>query len=78
MMIADLVDQDDFRERLAGLGVPVSAGQAPKDCVREALRWRDAQNELVQQQLDTLFSELLKHADLVLPEVKNAIEEALG
>ena len=75
MMIADLVDQEDFRERLQQLGVPVTRDLDPEACVATAMSWRESQDQAGQQQLDTLFQELLKHADLVLPEIKLAIEK---
>ncbi|OMH39280.1 hypothetical protein [Motiliproteus sp. MSK22-1] len=73
MMIADLVDQDDFRERLISIGVPLCADLSPGESVRAALAWRERQDESVRQQLDQLFQTLLENADLLLPEVKSAI-----
>ena len=78
MMIADLVDQEDFCERLQQLGVPVSGDLDPEGCVAAAISWRESQDEAGQQQLDTLFQELLKHADLVLPEVMSAIRSGIA
>ncbi len=77
MMIADLVDQDDFRERLTELGVALAADLSPEQCVAEALQWHGLQPQ-PETRLAELFNALLKHADLLLPEVKQAVERGLA
>ncbi|MEH6580189.1 MAG: hypothetical protein V7731_24315 [Amphritea sp.] len=74
MMIADLVDQDDFRDLLKGVGVPVENDWTPEQCSQAALTWQEAQGQQVNAELYRVMQELNQQQPLLLPEVKNALD----
>lgn len=68
MMFADLVDIDDFRDRLSELGLDLRAGDSPEDWARmvRAAQPVDGLPELI----ETLCAEGVT----LQPEVRKAIE----
>ncbi|MCP1673208.1 hypothetical protein J2T57_000300 [Natronocella acetinitrilica] len=74
MMIVDLIDQDDFRERLVRMGVQVPAGAAPDEAARMVLQAHAVQP--IPAFEDTV-KDLMTHFDVMLPTVRAAIEEHL-
>jgi hypothetical protein len=74
MMIVELVDGEDFRERLVALGLTLPAGASPHVCAQAAAAWlaetRDAR-------LVELVEALRSQAGMVLPEVREAVEQVL-
>jgi hypothetical protein len=73
MMIADLVDQDDFCRMLHSVGVPVESHWTPEQCALKALEWRRENNQK-SIELDRIISELKQKEQLLLPEVKAALQ----
>ena len=73
MMIADLLDQEDLRERFSSLGIPVTSEQSPEACCRAALAWRTEQNRERKRQLDDVIKAMIQHQDMLLPEIKEAL-----
>jgi hypothetical protein len=71
MMFADLVDDEDFRNRLRALGVGVSPAATPDECARAALA-ADAVQRV--EGLRELAAALAAQADAVLPAVRDALE----
>lgn len=74
MMIAELIDGDDFRERLTALGIRLPEGACPETCARMALR---KHAEIGVPGLQDLVRELMQHTDMLLPSVRQAIEKFL-
>lgn len=68
MMFADLVDIDDFRERLGALGVALPQGETPDDWAR---RVRAAQPV---DGLPELIAALCAEGTTLQPEVRRAID----
>lgn len=68
MMFADLVDEDDFRERLQDLGGQIPDDASPKRCL--ALAHEQNVNGLQQ-----LVEQLLVEPGLLQPEVRLALEQ---
>lgn len=73
MMIADLIDQDDYRERLKAVGVPLDADWTPEQCSAAALSWFENQDAQACADLYRLIQELRQQHALLLPEVKAAL-----
>ncbi|WP_158772695.1 hypothetical protein [Cobetia sp. L2A1] len=74
MMIVDLIDQEDFRERLTRLGVRVPDNACPDTCARMALtKHADAGVPGLQE----LVRELVLQSDVLLPSVRLALEKYL-
>lgn len=74
MMIADLVDQDDFCSLLQAIGVPVESHWSADRCAQAALEWRAAKDsQEATTELDRIVSELKNKESLLLPEVKKAL-----
>ncbi len=74
MMIVELIDQDDFRNRLLEIGVPVPAGSGPEQAARiavEVLATRGLPH------LAETVNGLMERADVMHPEVRAAIESHL-
>ncbi|GHB23995.1 hypothetical protein [Salinicola rhizosphaerae] len=74
MMIAELIDGEDFRQRLIALGVHVPEEACPETCARLAAgchRTRGVEG------LEASIRELMQHTELMLPSVKAAIEAHL-
>ncbi|SDL26846.1 hypothetical protein SAMN05661010_01274 [Modicisalibacter muralis] len=74
MMIAELIDGDDFRARLVALGIRIPEGACPETCARMALR---KHAEVGVLGLQELVRELMQHTDMMLPSVRQAIERYL-
>ncbi|MGQ7245919.1 hypothetical protein ACUN9Y_01080 [Halomonas sp. V046] len=75
MMIVELIDGDDFRDRLLALGVRLPADAGPDTCARMA-RLKD--REVGVPGLDGLVVELLAKSDILLPSVHRAIQDHLS
>lgn len=74
MMIAELIDGADFRERLIVLGVRIPDDACPETCARmAALKAR----ETGVPGLAELVQELLGKSDVLLPSVHRAIQAHL-
>ncbi|WP_444678698.1 hypothetical protein [Halomonas sp. E19] len=74
MMIADLIDTQDFRERLLALGIELPADADPDTCARLAAQ---QQAEAGVPGLAALVAELEAQAGVMLPEVREALERHL-
>ena len=77
MMIADLVDQDDFYQLLQSVGIPVEAHWTPEQCAQMALKWRCDNNQSNTEMVvkfDRIIDELKQKEPLLLPEVKVALQ----
>ena len=68
MMIADLVDGDDFRQHLVNLGVDIPTDASPDTCVQ---RVRAA---MPVAGLDELVTALRSDSVTLLPEVRQALD----
>lgn len=74
MMIADLIDGDDFRQRLQALGVRIPDGACPETCARMAAC---KYNEVGVEGLPEAIQDMMQHSDEMLPSVRQAIETHL-
>lgn len=74
MMIVDLIDGDDFRDRLVALGIRIPEGACPETCARMALL---KHTEVGVPGLRELVHELMEQTDVMLPSVREAIERFL-
>lgn len=74
MMIADLIDTQDFRERLLALGIELPADADPDTCARLAVRQHAHSTVLG---LPALVKGLEAQAGVMLPEVREALERHL-
>ncbi|MDH2431366.1 hypothetical protein WH50_09175 [Pokkaliibacter plantistimulans] len=74
MMIADLIDQDDFRSLLKGLGIPVGTHSDVMSCCQQALEWQQRSGG---SSLKALVKTLLDKRDSLHPEVCQAVERIL-
>ena len=63
MMIAELIDGDDFRQRLMALGVQLPEGACPETCARLARRM---QREVGVPGLEAEITALMAHDTLIL------------
>ena len=68
MMFADLVDEDDLRERLQGLGAQLPLDASPKQSIVMA-------KEQNIEGLAALAEMLLADPGLLQPEVRSALEQ---
>lgn len=68
MMFADLVDEDDFRERLQQLGADLPHDSSPEESVALAIAQQIPG-------LNHLADELLQDSGLLQPEVKQALQQ---
>ena len=68
MMIADLVDGDDFRQHLVGLGIDIPADASPDTCVQLT---RAAMPVVG---LRELITALRSDSVTLLPEVRQALD----
>lgn len=74
MMIVDLVDGEDFRERLVALGLALPAGATPRECAQAAAaRFAESRDA----RLLELVEALRNQAGMVLPDVREAVEQVL-
>ncbi|ART62805.1 hypothetical protein [Kushneria marisflavi] len=74
MMIVDLIDGDDFRMRLVALGVHIPEGAGPDTCARMALCKHRGEGV---EGLKELVDELVSRSDILLPSVRQAIDQYL-
>ncbi|MCE8035331.1 MAG: hypothetical protein LPK20_17095 [Halomonas sp.] len=70
MMYADLIDAEDFRQRLAALGIDLPTDADPDTCARLAAQ---RQAETGVPGLAALVAELEAQAGVMLPEVREAL-----
>ncbi|CAM3657107.1 MULTISPECIES: hypothetical protein [Pseudomonadaceae] len=74
MMHADLIDQEDFRERLIALGLSIPAGVTPEQACELAVSGLSAERAVA---LRHLVEELLGGSATLLPNVREAISRHL-
>lgn len=74
MMIVELIDGDDFRDRLVALGIHIPAGACPESCARLARR---CVLEGGVSGLAELVGELEGKREIMLPSVRQALETHL-
>ncbi len=78
MMYADLIDQEDFRERLVQMGVPVASGADAESCCRQLLNWlSQPQGAASRAQATALVQQLRAQRELMLPDVARALDQYL-
>ena len=74
MMHADLIDQDDLRDRLQTLGFPAPPGATPEQACEHAVIGLDAPRALA---LRKLVEQMLSSGAVMLPAVREAIAKQL-
>ncbi|MFP8967210.1 hypothetical protein ACKC9G_11575 [Pokkaliibacter sp. CJK22405] len=74
MMIADLIDQDDFHAMLKDLGIPLGKNASVIEDCNAALEW---QRRSGGTSLKALAQALLAKRDLLHPEVCQGVERVL-
>ncbi|WP_324732782.1 hypothetical protein [Pseudomonas paeninsulae] len=74
MMHSDLIDQEDFRERLVALGFPIPPGTSAEQACEQAVRGLNSERALV---LRRLIEDLLGGSATLLPAVREAISRTL-
>ncbi|MFC6475995.1 hypothetical protein ACFQDN_04410 [Pseudomonas asuensis] len=74
MMYADLIDQDDFRDRLVALGIAMPLGTTPEQACQQALCGLSPERVTA---LRHLVEELLSGRVTLLPSVREAIARQL-
>lgn len=74
MMHADLIDQEDFRERLVTLGLSIPPGSSPEQACELAVSGLSAERAVA---LRRLVEELLGGSATLLPNVREAISKHL-
>lgn len=74
MMHADLIDQEDFRERLVALGLNIPAGASPEQACELAVSGLSQERAVA---LRHLVEELLGGSATLLPNVREAISRHL-
>lgn len=77
MMIADLVDQDDLFDHLKALGLPLEQADSADHCCQMAAQWLAGADEATCAAVAQLVDALLAQQNLLLPEVKVALEAHL-
>ncbi|MGY4533689.1 hypothetical protein ACVW0Y_002821 [Pseudomonas sp. TE3786] len=74
MMHADLIDQDDLRERLQTLGFVVAPDASPEQACEQAVLGLDALRALA---LRKMVEQMLASGAVMLPAVREAISRHL-
>jgi hypothetical protein len=74
MMHADLIDQEDFRERLLALGLSIPSGSSAEQACELAVSGLDPERA---KALRRLVEELLGSGATLLPAVREAISRHL-
>ena len=74
MMHADLIDQEDFRERLVALGLSIPAGATPEQSCELAVSGLSPERAAA---LRRLVEELLGGSATLLPNVREVISRHL-
>ncbi len=69
MMYADLIDLDDFAERLRGLGITVPSGADQQQVALTLENWLDKASYGEKRSADRLLGELEQVKGLMLPSV---------
>lgn len=77
MMIADLVDQDDLFDHLKALGLPLEHAENADHCCRAAAQWLAGADDATRAVVAQRVALLLEQQNLLLPEVKLALEAHL-
>ncbi|MBY4678384.1 hypothetical protein [Marinobacterium arenosum] len=78
MMIADLIDQDDLYERFSCIGVPLRQDSDPATQCRQAACWFEKQDAERRSAMIKLMDELVAKRELMLPEVRQALDTYLA
>ncbi|WP_417224128.1 hypothetical protein [Amphritea sp.] len=74
MMITELIDQDDYRDWLMQVGIPLPAEvDSPAECSAVALRWLEAQNDGIRAEFRAAFTEFNAKRPIMLPAVQEAL-----
>lgn len=74
MMVADLVDEEDFCRLLQSVGIPVESDWTSQQCAQLAVDWRCVNdNDQAVAELSRVINELKQKEPLLLPEVKMAL-----
>ncbi|RDL43052.1 hypothetical protein DN730_16255 [Marinomonas piezotolerans] len=68
MMIVDLIDEVDFKEKMIGIGVPVSSQESLEDVQAKVIEWLEADAERATV-LSGALTELEDTGATILPEV---------
>jgi len=76
-MIVELIDGDDFRDRLVALGIPIPEDASPDRCARLARQALEGEVPLVVRPMAELVAELEGKRDILLPSVRQALETHL-
>lgn len=74
MMIADLIDQDDLYQHFTHRGVPLEAPESADHCCQQVALWLGSADPASRAAVNQLVSELLAQQNLLLPEIKEALE----
>ncbi|EWH01977.1 hypothetical protein [Halomonas sp. BC04] len=74
MMIVELIDDSDFRERLVALGIPIPEEASPETCARLALHKHEEEGV---PGLPDLVQVLGERTDIMLPSVRAALDQVL-
>ncbi len=77
MMIADLIDQDDLFDHLKVLGLPLEQAESADHCCRTTAQWLAGADADTRAAVGQLVAQLLAQQNLLLPEVKLALETHL-
>ncbi|MDW7746277.1 hypothetical protein [Halomonas sp.] len=78
MMIVELIDGDDFRDRLVALGIRISEGACPESSARLARRCAlEGGVPGLAESVAELVGELESKREILLPSVRRALETHL-
>lgn len=72
MMIVDLIDEVDFKEKLIGIGAPISTQESLEDAQSKVLNWLQ-ENPERKAALNTALEELENTGATILPEVSSVM-----
>lgn len=78
MMIADLVDEEDFNNLLRTIGISVDVNATMKESLEHIERWKEGKSHLEMLKLDDLIAELALKKELLHPDVRSGIEKLLA
>lgn len=77
MMFADLIDLDDFSDRLRGLGLEIPAGADAELIERELINWIDEAPQSGRETIAKMLSDLEQESQgLMLPSVAAIVNSA--
>lgn len=77
MMIAELIDQDDFVLWLVEQGAPVAAGSSSDQCVAEIKAWLQSRSEPQRVSFHQALTAFADKRNIMLPEVQSAVNALL-